>query len=66
MWGPLLKAGCAIYEYEVSLYHPKLLIVDDVFVSIGTSNWDRRSLRLNDEIFVNAIDWIAGSGSNEL
>jgi cardiolipin synthase len=56
MWGALLKAGGIVYEFEPSLYHCKVLIVDDEFVTIGTSNWDARSLRLNDEIIVNILD----------
>ena len=56
LWGNLLKLGSKIYEYQPSLYHCKLLIADGVFVSIGTSNWDSRSLRLNDEVIVNVLD----------
>ena len=56
LWGSLLRAGAKIYEYQPSLYHAKIMIVDDIFVSFGTANWDSRSLRLNDEIIVNVLD----------
>jgi cardiolipin synthase len=56
LWGALLKAGIKIYEFQPSLYHCKVLVVDNMFVSFGTANWDSRSLRLNDEIIVNVLD----------
>ncbi len=48
-WGRLLEAGIRIHEYQPSKYHAKLYIVDDYWVSIGSSNLDNRSFRLNDE-----------------
>ncbi|WP_245340600.1 phospholipase D-like domain-containing protein [Mesorhizobium sp. WSM4313] len=52
-WGKLLKAGVRIYEFQPTMYHPKLLIVDDVWASFGSANLDERSLRLNDEANLN-------------
>jgi len=48
-WGPLLEAGVEIYEYQPTMYHTKLLVIDDAWVSVGSSNMDNRSFRLNDE-----------------
>jgi cardiolipin synthase A/B len=48
-WPELLNAGIKIYEYEPTMLHTKLLIVDDKFVSVGSGNFDNRSIRLNDE-----------------
>src|SRR5690606_5607594 len=48
-WGELLRAGVRIFEYQPTMYHPKVLIVDDVWTSFGSANFDERSLRLNDE-----------------
>lgn len=48
-FGPLLKAGCDIYQYYYGFYHAKVIVVDDVFCDIGTANFDKRSLFLNDE-----------------
>ena len=45
-WGPLLKAGVKIYEYEPTMYHCKVMIVDDVWVTVGSANFDNRSFRL--------------------
>lgn len=55
-WGPLLEAGVRIFEYEPTMYHPKVLIVDEGFASIGSVNFDERSFRLNDELNVNVYD----------
>src|SRR5207247_11089453 len=52
-WGPLLQAGIKIYEYEPTMYHCKVLIVDDVWVTVGSANFDNRSFRLNDEANLN-------------
>ncbi|TGW05493.1 cardiolipin synthase B, partial [Mesorhizobium sp. M2D.F.Ca.ET.145.01.1.1] len=52
-WGELLKAGVRIHEFQPTMYHPKLLIVDDVWASFGSANLDERSLRLNDEANLN-------------
>jgi cardiolipin synthase len=52
-WGELLRAGVRIYEYQPTMYHPKLLIVDDLWTSVGSANFDERSLRLNDEASLN-------------
>ena len=55
-WGPLLKAGINIYEYQPTMIHSKLLIVDDLWVSIGSSNMDNRSFHINDEANLNVFD----------
>jgi cardiolipin synthase len=55
-WGDLLRAGVEIYEYEPTMYHVKQMIVDDFWVSIGSSNLDNRSFRLNSEANMNLLD----------
>lgn len=55
-WQDILKAGVRIYEYQPAMLHAKLLIVDDHFTSIGSSNLDNRSFRINDETNVNVFD----------
>jgi cardiolipin synthase len=52
-WGPLLKAGVKIYEFQPTMYHCKSMIIDDVWVSVGSANFDNRSFRLNDEANMN-------------
>lgn len=55
-WGKLLKAGAQMYEYQPTMYHCKIMIVDDVWVSVGSTNFDSRSFRLNDEANLNIYD----------
>jgi cardiolipin synthase len=55
-WGPLLKAGVEIHEYQPTMLHTKLLIIDDLLVSVGSTNFDIRSFRLNDEASLNIYD----------
>jgi cardiolipin synthase A/B len=55
VFGPLLAAGVRIWQSR-AVVHTKVLSVDDVFVSIGSYNFDHRSLAYNLEMVVNAID----------
>jgi len=55
-WGPLLEAGAQIYEYQPTMYHCKVMIVDGLLVSVGSTNFDPRSFRLNDEANLNVYD----------
>lgn len=55
-WGPLLQAGVEIYEYQPTMMHNKLLVVDGLMVSVGSTNFDVRSFRLNDEASLNVYD----------
>ena len=55
-WPELIAGGVELYEYQPTMLHCKLLIADDLFVSIGSANFDNRSLSLNDEANLNALD----------
>jgi cardiolipin synthase len=55
-WGPLLEAEIAIYEYQPTMTHCKVMIIDDRWVSVGSANFDNRSFRLNDEANLNVLD----------
>ena len=55
-WPELLNAGIKIYEYEPTMVHVKLIVVDDVFASVGSGNFDNRSIRLNDEANLDVLD----------
>ncbi len=46
----LLEAGVKIYEYNNGFPHAKMILVDDLFVSIGSANMDIRSFSQNLEI----------------
>jgi cardiolipin synthase A/B len=49
-YGPLLLGGVHIYEYKASLLHAKTIVVDAVWSTIGSTNFDNRSFALNQEI----------------
>lgn len=55
-WGELLAAGIEIHEYRPTMMHSKMLIVDREMVSVGSTNFDIRSFRLNDEASLNIYD----------
>jgi len=55
-WGTLLEAGAEIYEYLPTMYHCKVMIVDALLVSVGSTNFDNRSFQLNDEANLNVYD----------
>jgi cardiolipin synthase len=48
----LLSAGVHIYEYDRSMHHAKLGIVDDAWILAGSANLDARSMNLNFEVGV--------------
>ena len=55
-WGGLLRAGAEIYEYQPTMYHCKVMIVDDLWTSVGSTNFDNRSFSINDEANLNIYD----------
>lgn len=56
LWGPLLAAGVEIWEYQPTMFHCKVLVADGLLVSVGSTNFDNRSFRLNDEANLNVLD----------
>ena len=54
--GELLGAGAQIHEYQPTMFHCKTLIVDRLLVSVGSTNFDNRSFRLNEEANLNVYD----------
>jgi cardiolipin synthase A/B len=48
----LLKEGIRIHEYRAGMTHAKILNVDDLWVVLGTTNFDNRSFEHNDEVNV--------------
>jgi cardiolipin synthase A/B len=55
-WGELLRNGADVQIYQPTMLHTKLLVVDREFVSVGSTNFDMRSLKLNDEASLNIYD----------
>ena len=45
----LLRAGVRIYEYQPTMLHAKTIVADDFWVTIGTMNFDNRSIAFNEE-----------------
>jgi cardiolipin synthase len=45
-----------LHAYQPCQLHWKVLIVDDRWVSVGSTNFDNRSFRLNDEANLNVYD----------
>jgi cardiolipin synthase len=55
-WGDLLRAGVEIHEYQPTFFHCKVMIVDRLWVSVGSTNFDTRSFSTNDEANLNVYD----------
>jgi cardiolipin synthase len=49
-YGPLLEAGAAVYEYQPSMIHAKILCIDGLWAVVGSTNFDNRSFGINDEV----------------
>ncbi|TFY98773.1 phospholipase D-like domain-containing protein [Ramlibacter rhizophilus] len=56
LWGDLLEHGLEMYEYQPTMFHVKVMIVDGILTSVGSTNFDPRSLHLNDEANLNVYD----------
>ncbi|MDQ3120519.1 MAG: phospholipase D-like domain-containing protein, partial [Verrucomicrobiota bacterium] len=65
-WPQLLQAGVRIYEYQPAMTHVKQMIVDGAFVSVGSGNFDLRSIRLNDEANMNVLSRSFAAGQTRL
>jgi cardiolipin synthase A/B len=62
----LLSAGVRIYEYLPTMIHSKTLVVDGVWGSVGTMNFDNRSLAFNDETNLVCLDEAFGARLTEI
>ena len=49
LYGDLLKSGIKILEYNHTMLHQKYMVCDHLWCTVGTTNFDSRSLSLNDE-----------------
>jgi len=56
MWGQLLEAGIRIFEYRATMTHAKVLVADERWSVLGTTNIDNRSFEHNDEVNVAMLD----------
>ena len=55
LYGDLLDAGVELYEYQPTMIHCKVLVIDGLWTSVGSANFDDRSFRLNDEANLNVF-----------
>jgi cardiolipin synthase len=56
LFGDLLRAGAWIGEYQPTMIHAKVMIVDGVVSVVGSTNFDHRSFGLNDEVNLVTFD----------
>jgi cardiolipin synthase len=49
-FGPLLEGGVKMFEYQPTMMHVKTMVVDGVFSTVGSANFDERSFHLNEEL----------------
>jgi cardiolipin synthase len=49
LYGALLEAGIEVLEYNKTMLHHKLMVVDGLWATIGTTNFDNRSFAHNEE-----------------
>jgi cardiolipin synthase A/B len=56
LYGDLLKRGVRLYEFNPTLIHQKVVIVDGIWSHIGSTNFDSRSLSLNEEVGIGVRD----------
>jgi cardiolipin synthase len=52
LYGQLLEKGVRIFEYQPGMTHAKVMMVDDRWGIVGTTNFDNRSFEHNDEVNV--------------
>jgi cardiolipin synthase len=50
LYPQLLRAGVRIWEYQPTMMHAKTFVADSCWASVGTFNFDNRSMKLNDEV----------------
>ena len=55
-YGRMLLGGIQIYEYSPALLHAKTMVVDSVWATIGSTNFDNRSFALNEELNLTLYD----------
>lgn len=55
-YGPLLRGGVKMFEYAPTMFHPKTLVADGIFSTVGSTNFDNRSFHINEEINVFVYD----------
>jgi cardiolipin synthase len=52
----LLRCGVRLFEYPYTLLHQKVMTIDGIWSSVGSTNFDDRSFETNDEITLGFLD----------
>ena len=55
-YGRLLLGGAEIFEYQAALMHAKTMVIDGIWATIGSTNFDNRSFALNQELNLTVYD----------
>ena len=55
-YGTLLKGGVKLYDYQPTLLHQKVIVVDECWAAVGSTNFDDRSFEVNDEVSIAVYD----------
>jgi cardiolipin synthase A/B len=61
LYEELLASGVRIYEYQPTMMHAKSFVVDGLWATIGSMNFDNRSMALNNESTLVILDAEAGA-----
>ena len=64
-YGEMLLGGVEIFEYSPALLHSKTMVVDGVWATIGSTNFDNRSFALNEELNLALYDKSVAQGLEE-
>ena len=56
LYAGLIDAGVELYEFATTALHQKVVVVDGIWSHIGSTNFDERSLALNEEVGVGLLD----------
>lgn len=66
LYEKLLEGGVRIYEYRPTMMHAKTIVVDGLWVAVGSMNFDNRSIAFNTESQILALDVNVGQRMNEI
>jgi len=62
----LLSGGVRVYEYQPTMIHSKTIVVDGLWSSVGSMNFDNRSLAFNNESNLVVLDSGFGAGMDSV
>lgn len=60
----LLRNGIKVYEYQPTMLHTKSIVVDGIWSSVGSMNFDNRSMAFNNESNLVVLDSAFGAQMN--